>query len=434
MGSARNLWIGVGFAALLVMPAGAGAEQADWPGLWGPGRDARLAGPLKVEAGAQIKEVWRRPIGKGFSEVAVDGGRGYALFTDGEVDQLQAFDMKTGQEVWRRPMEATYRGHDGSDDGPISTPVLSGGRIFVLNPHGKLFAFEQAAGKPLWQLDLRARLGGVAPAWGFATAPLPVGKVLVVQATGADKNNIVGLDPATGKVVWSAHPARGTGYSSPVLATLGGVRQVVALTADRMFGLSPETGAVLWSHPSVGEPQRSPAVFPGDRLLATQWNESALFKVTAQGGKWKVQELWRKPVLKGTYSPTVFHGGHLYGMNGLYLTCLDPATAETKWREKIGSATLILVGDHLAVLGEETGDFHLVEARPDGFREKLKARVFQPRVPSLTGPTFVNGRFLLRNQEEMVLFEVVGAGKSPAGAKDPGRASERLSAPSEEHA
>lgn len=412
MGSSRTLWKAAGLTAMSAAVAIAAAgwvEPADWPGLWGPNRDARVAGPLKVPAGARIREVWRRPIGMGYSEVAVDGGRGYALFTDGKVDHLQAFDLKTGRPVWTRPMEATYRGHGGSDDGPISTPVISGGRIFVLNPHGKLFAFEQAAGKPLWQLDLRARLGGVAPTWGFATSPLPVGKVLVVQAAGEEKNNVVGLDPATGKVVWSAHPARGNGYSSPVLATLGGVRQVVALTTDRMFGLNPETGAVLWSHPSIGEPRQSPVVLPGDRLFVTQWNESALFKVTSQGGKWTVQELWRKPVLKGTYSPTVFHGGHLYGMDGLYLACLDPATAKARWREKIGSATLILVGDHLAVLGEDTGDFRLVEARPDERREMLKARVFKPGVLSMTGPVFTGGRFLLRNLEEMVLFEVAGA-------------------------
>ncbi|HEX2222586.1 MAG TPA: PQQ-binding-like beta-propeller repeat protein [Thermoanaerobaculia bacterium] len=414
MGSARNVWRGVGLAALLAapLPLGAAAAGVEWPGLWGPGRDARLAGPLKVEPGAQIREVWRRPIGKGFSEVAVDGGRGYALFTDGEVDQLQAFDMKTGQEVWRRPMEATYRGHDGSDDGPISTPVLSGGRIFVLNPFGKLFAFEQESGKPLWQLDLQKELGGVKPWWGFATAPLPAGKALVVQAAGAEKNNVVGLDPATGKVLWSAHPAKGNGYSSPVLMTLGGVRQAVAATADQLFGLDPETGVVLWSHPSIGEPRQSPVALPGDRLFVTQWNESAVLEVKKEAEGWKVREVWKKPVLKTTYSPTVFHGGYLYGMNGTFLTCLDPETGEPKWREKVYNASLILVDGHLAVLGERSGNFHLVEATPDGFREKLRARVFNPGARSMTGPEFVGGRFLVRNVEEMVLFELT----APAAA------------------
>ena len=412
-------------AALLAMALNPGGGQAEpvrsayWPGLWGPNRDARVTDPLRVESGAQLKEVWRRPVGKGFSEVAMEGDRGYTMFTDGEFDHLTAFDLATGKEVWRTRMDATYRGHDGSLDGPISTPVTDSGRIFALNPEGKLFAFEAASGHVLWQRDLKAELGGVPPFWGFATTPLPFGKTVVVQAGGERSNNLVALDSATGKTVWAAQPSTKNGYSSPVLLTLAGVPQIVAATSDKVFAVRPEDGAILWTHEAIGEPRQSPVPLPGDRLFVTSWEESAVLKVTAGEGGFKVQEIWRKPVLKTTFSPTVFHQGFLYGMNGMFLTCLDPETGEMKWRERIFGASLILVGDYLALIGEQSGVFRLVEASPQGFHERLKASVFTPGARSLTGPMFVGGRFLLRNGEEMVMLELVN-GNASKGEKQGG--------------
>lgn len=399
------------FALLLSVAVGLRAGQAapssgEWPGLWGPDRNARVAGPLKLEPDLELGEVWRRPLGKGFSEIAVSGGRGYTLFSDGQTDHLTAFDVATGKEVWRARLEATYRGHDGSDDGPISTPLVSDGRVFALDPFGRLFAFETATGRPLWKVDLPAELGAKAPWYGFATSPLPVGQLLVVQAGGAEKNNLVALDPATGKLVWSSHPAEKNGYSSPVLMTLAGSVQIVASTTDKIFGVNPKDGSVLWSHPSIGEPRQSPVAVPGDRILVMSYNESAILKVTSEAGAWKVQEVWKKPILKTNYSPTVYRDGYLYGMNGTYLVCVDPETGDVKWREKVYNASLILIDGHLAVLGEKSGNFQIIEATPEGFREKLRARVFTPGARSITGPVYVDGRFLLRNSEEMVMLEL----------------------------
>jgi outer membrane protein assembly factor BamB len=406
------------FFVTLDLQGQAGNRPAEWPGLWGPGRDARVAGPLRVTPGMRIKEIWRRPIGKGFSEVAVAGGRGYVTFSDGEVDQLAALDLATGKEIWRSRMDPTYRGHDGSDDGPISTPILAGERIFSLNPWGKLFAVDKATGRGLWSRDLKAELGANPPFWGFATTPLPVGNSLVIQAGGEQSNNLVALDQATGKTLWTSHPASQNGYSSPVLMVFGGVEQIVAATTDKVFGVKPGDGSILWSVPSPGEPHQSPVPLPGDRFLLVTWEHATVYRIAQEGGAWKVQELWKKPVLKATYSPAVYYEGNVYGMNGTYLVCVNPDSGEVKWREKVYNAALLLVGGHLAVIGERSGNFQLVEATPEGFREKLKAHVFNPGARSLTGPMFVGGRFLLRNVEEMVMFELTEGAPAPAAGKE----------------
>jgi outer membrane protein assembly factor BamB len=411
-------------AALMIRPPAParGAEESpgtgDWPGLWGPARNARVAAPAVPGAAWQAREVWRRPLGKGYSEIAVVKDRGYTMLSDGEIDFLIGLDIATGKEVWRTRMAATHRGHDGSDDGPISTPFVSGGRIFALDPFGRLFAFDAATGKELWQRDLKADFAAVAPWYGFATSPLVIQEKLVVQAGGEKQNNLVALDPATGKTLWSSHPASQNGYSSPVAATLAGAAQVVAATTDKIFGVDPRTGTVLWSHAALGESRQSPMLLPDDRIFVNVWNESAVLKVTADAGAFKVEEVWRKPVFKSNYSPAVYHDGHLYGMNGIFLTCLDAASGELKWREKVYNGSLILVGDHLALLGERSGNFHLIAASPEGFREKLRVPVFNPGAKSVTGPVFAAGRFFLRNTEELVALEV---GPAAAGAAKEGR-------------
>ncbi len=411
----------VGAAVCATLGRAESGPGTDWPGLWGPQRSARVEGALPAGPDLDVREVWRRPLGSGYAEVAVAGNRGYTLYTDGESDFLVSLDTANGKEVWRARLDATYRGHDGSDDGPISTPLVSQGRILALNPFGKLFAFD-TGGKELWKRDLVAELGAVPPYYGFATVPLAVGQRLIVQAGGEKENNLVALDPATGRTLWSSQPSTRHGYSSPVAATLAGVPQVVARTKDKLFGADPETGKVLWSHPSVGdwESMQAPMLLPGDRVLMTSWVESAVVQVTAEGGAFKVSEVWRKPVLKGTYSPTVFHQGHLYGMNAAYLTCLDAATGELKWREKVYHATLILVGGDLVLLGERSGHLHVVAATPEGFRERLKVRVFNPGARAATGPVFAGGRFYLRNVEEVVALEIFARPAPPAGQKGAG--------------
>lgn len=342
-------------------------------------------------------------------------GRGFVAFSDGQTDVLTAFDLATGRELWRAAVGATYRGHGGSEDGPLSTPVVAAGKVFLLNAHGKLFAFDAAAGSQLWSRDLPAELGAVAPHWGFATTPLPVGGTLVVQAGGAESNGLVALDAATGATVWSSQPAKETGYSSPILATLAGVRQIVGATNDGIFGLKPEDGSILWSLSRTGEPRQSPVPLPGDRILLVNWDEAAMFRVKAEGGAWQVAELWRKPVLKSTLSPALYRDGYLYGMNGLYLVCVDAENGEVKWRQKLYGGTLMMVDGHLAAVGEVSGSFHLIAAAPEGFHEELKAAVFTPGARSLTGAVYASGRFLLRNGEEMVLLEL-----SPGKTQDPG--------------
>lgn len=164
--------------------------------------------------GVRLELAWRRPLGKGYSGVSVAEGHVVTLFSDGRSDVVIAFDAATGTELWRYIIGETYRGHDGSQDGPISTPFLSGGRVFALGPHGTLVALRAKTGKEIWKTDLVGDQGGVKPHWGFGTSPLAASGVLLVQL-GAKGATVGGFDPATGRRIWSAGDDS-VSYQSPV--------------------------------------------------------------------------------------------------------------------------------------------------------------------------------------------------------------------------
>lgn len=382
------------------------SKIGDWPGFWGQNRDAKAPGTLDLGATPALHEVWRRPVGKSYSEVAVVGDRAYTMASDGEKEYMLAFALASGEELWRSPMGATHRGHDGSDDGVVSSPVVVDGRVFGLDAHGTLRAFGTADGKALWARDIVADFEGKAPYYGYGATPLPVDGKLVVLTGAEEAHNAVALDQATGNTVWTSHPAKGSGFSSPVLMTFEGQPQVVANTSESIYAIDPAEGKTLWTMPAVGDSLQSPLPMSGNRFLMIGWNESAVLEVRRDGDSWAVDEVWRAPVLKASYSPAVFHDGHLYGMNRSYLTCLDAATGELKWRQKVYESSMILVDGHLAVLGLRSGSLRLVRATPEAYDEVLSTRVFNPGARSNTGPMFARGHFLLRNSEEMVRLTV----------------------------
>ena len=50
-------------------------------------------------------------------------------FSDGEADYLVSLDASSGVEQWRYRISDAYKGHDGSDDGPLATPAIAGAAV-----------------------------------------------------------------------------------------------------------------------------------------------------------------------------------------------------------------------------------------------------------------------------------------------------------------
>jgi outer membrane protein assembly factor BamB len=398
--------------AALAAGAGTAAAADGWAQVWGPYGDGRAARAAALPGAQALKprELWRRAIGSGFSGISEGAGRAFTAASDGTSDFVIAFDPKTGAEAWRARIGETYRGHDGSKDGPISTPAVDGGRVFIVGPRGLLLALDAATGRTAWQHDLKAEYGAADPVYGFGTSPVVSGPHVIVQAGGQKQHNLVAFDRDTGRLAWSAHHAGSTGYSSPVRAAIAGVPQVLIAASDKIVAVSPDDGRMLWSHaiPAQGEASRPPLVLPDGRVLVPTWTDVAMIQVERRDGAWTTRELWKTPRLKGTYSPTVYHDGYLYGFNASYLMCVDPADGAVKWQQKLYGGSVILVDGHLLALSSGSGDLHVAPATPEGYREKARLPVFNAGAATVTVPSFADGRVLLRNVEDMVAVEIAG--------------------------
>jgi outer membrane protein assembly factor BamB len=410
-------------ATLLTLATGLRPARAgDWPQLWGPA----VTGAVDAAApgsGVALRELWRRPIGSGFSGITVAGERGYTGESDGTSDHAIAFDVRTGRTLWRAALGETYSGHDGSRDGPIATPALGGGRVFMAGPRGVLVALDAASGRELWRKDLLSDLPVKAPFYGFGASPIVASDRVVLQVGGPEKSGLAAFDAASGALAWSALVSEtkgdSAGYTMAAPATIGGEGQLVVTAHDRVFAVRASDGALAWSHAlgEAEEPTRAPLVLTEDRVLVSRGTASILVKLTREGGTWKAVESWRSPRLKGGLSPTVHEAGSLFGFGGQYLLCVDAATGEPRWREKTNAGSLIRVGRHLVVLGEQSGLLRVAAAEPAGYRELARASAFNAGAQSSTGPSFADGRIFVRNVEEMVAYDLSAAAAADAGVK-----------------
>nr|NIM01482.1 PQQ-binding-like beta-propeller repeat protein [Acidobacteriota bacterium]NIM63050.1 PQQ-binding-like beta-propeller repeat protein [Acidobacteriota bacterium]NIO59927.1 PQQ-binding-like beta-propeller repeat protein [Acidobacteriota bacterium]NIQ30994.1 PQQ-binding-like beta-propeller repeat protein [Acidobacteriota bacterium]NIQ86122.1 PQQ-binding-like beta-propeller repeat protein [Acidobacteriota bacterium] len=301
----------------LFVLAGSASADIDWPGLRGPHFDGSVRdATLTVSADTGLTVGWSRAIGSGYSSVAVANGRVVTMHVGGENDVVSAFDTTSGEELWRYEIGKTYVGHDGSHDGPISTPLLSGNRVFGLGAWGKLFALDAADGNEIWSTHLVDDHAAQKPHYGFTTAPILIDEVLVVQLGAEEGKAVAGFDPADGKLLWAIGDDK-INYQSPIIGKIGGKNQVVAAGDAKLFGIDAANGKILWeyAHEGAGRSIGQGSVIPvpaGDgRFLILNSNDgSKMLQVVDNDGAYEVTEVWANGAFKGTYVTPAYHDGH----------------------------------------------------------------------------------------------------------------------------
>jgi outer membrane protein assembly factor BamB len=381
--------------------------EAEWPGFRGPTRDGIVPG-LRIEPDwtkSPPVELWRRPIGPGWSSFAVAGDLLYTQEQRGDEEIVASYDVRTGEPAWmHRDPVRFYESNGGA--GPRGTPTLSKGRVYSFGATGILNALDAGDGSVLWSRNVAADSDTEVPGWGFASSPLVVDDVVLVAAAG----QLVAYGLATGEPRWFG-PKGGGSYSSPHLLTIDGVEQVLLLSANGATSVEPVEGMVLWEHAWPGFRIVQPAVIADGDLLITSSDAmggiaTRRITVAHDAGGWKTEERWTSKGLKPYFNDLVVHQGHAFGFDGRILSCIDLADGKRRWKGgRFGHGQLVLLPDQdlLLVLSEE-GELALVAASPDGFRELA-------RFPALEGktwnhPVLVEDVLLVRNGEEMAAFRM----------------------------
>lgn len=371
------------------------SAEESWNQWRGPSRDGAV--PISVAVWPEslkddkISQVWSVDLAEGYASPIAASGRIFSVATrDKESEVVRAFDLENGQPVWQAEWEGAmkvpfFAAKNGS--WVRSTPAVFGGHLYVGGIRDVLVKLDAATGAEVWRIDFMKQEGTELPAFGYASSPLPGddGSSLYVQAGCA----VAKLDAASGKTLWRALEDRramfGSAFSSPVLATILGKRQLVAQTRSTLGGLDPETGAVLWSIPVEsfrGMNILTPMVIGDDRVFtATYGGGSFLFLIskTPEGG-FAVTEQWRKAELEGYMASPVLAGDHLYLFGkDKRLHCIEIATGKVTWstEETFGEYwSMIRQGDRILALDEQ-GELILFRALPGKF-ELLDRRKIEP--------------------------------------------------------
>ncbi len=241
---------------------------ADWPQFRGPARNGISAETAIATnwPATGPRELWRVPIGSGFSGVAVVGERVYTLDAQADGEYAVCLAAATGKELWRTRIGNVFANSFGN--GPTATPTLDAGWLYALSGEGNLVALNAQSGEVRFRLDLKTAWGSELPQWGFASAPLVVGERLLLETGASNDKSIVALHKETGTLLWSRESSAAA-YNSPQLLEFGGQKRLIFLNSDNLVGLSLD-GQVLFTHPFAkgnGIKPAAPIFVPPDVLV-----------------------------------------------------------------------------------------------------------------------------------------------------------------------
>jgi outer membrane protein assembly factor BamB len=392
-------------------------EGSAWPGFRGARRDGVVPG-VTIDsdwATEPPRQLWRRPVGPGWSSFALAANRLCTQEQRDEDEVVVCYDAASGEPVWLYAYPARFWEAMGGL-GPRATPTFHDGRLFTLGATGLLNCLDAATGQPVWTRDLAEDADAPLPTWGFSSSPLVVDDLVLVHAPGAaDGRGLVAYDIRSGEPRWRGQ-APGGSYSSPQLATVDGVRQVVMITNQGLYGVRTESGELLWQHDwpveAGGDRVVQPAIVDGGTaiLIGTSFGLGTRKVVVARDGVggWTTREAWTSRGLKPYYNDLVVHRGTAYGYDGNILAAIDVATGERRWKGgRYGNGQLLLLAEQeLLLVVSERGELVLVRATPERFEEVA-------RVPAIEGKTWnhpivAEGVVYLRNAEEAAAFQLPG--------------------------
>jgi outer membrane protein assembly factor BamB len=367
----------VGLLLVGVTLFGAPRDTSTWPQWRGPARDGTVSGPAwpgKLQAAVTPR--WSLSLAPSYSGPIVSADMVYVTETRNKTTEVvRALDRSTGAVRWAVewpgsvsvPFYAKSRG-----DWIRSTPALDNGILYVAGMRDVLVALDAATGTQRWRVDFVETFKAAVPEFGFISSPLVDRGGVYVQAA----NSVVKLDARTGAVVWRTLEGGATvfesgAFSSPVVATLAGVRQLVVQTRETLNGVDLATGKVLWSQPVPsfrGMNILTPVVV-GDTVFTSSYqNASWLYRVGRDGAAWTVTQAWTMNAQGYMSTPVVIDGYAYLHLANQRLACIDLRTGQRMWTTTpFGKYwSLVAQGDRLLAL-DETGHLRLIRATPTAF-------------------------------------------------------------------
>ena len=430
----------LGFCAATSVAANGGSTELappknDWPQWRGPTRTG-YATPTSVGASGvgasitslpkELKPVWKVEVGGGFSGPVLQGNALIYADENGSRELAHRLDAATGKEVWA--VDYAKMESDEWGAGPRATPMIeslrTGTNVYIQSMDGEFRCLDLASGKTIWQTSFEKDFGvkflgskareGTASRRGNNGSGVIAGDKLVLPVGNTEGASLVCFNKSDGKVLWKSGTDEAA-YSSFVTATLAGVPQVVAFTADALLGAALEDGKILWRVPLKTNAKRHAAtpVIDGDNVIVNSHTIGLVaFKISKDSGGLKASPAWANTDLKINLATPVLVDGHLYcqGASKDYI-CADAATGKLKWSQagfglgRRDYSSTIVVGKSLLVLTED-GTLILLQANPEKYTELARLQVCGN---TWSFPAYANGKLYVRDTRSLQCIDLMAS-------------------------
>lgn len=399
-------------------------KAQDWPQWRGPNRDG-----VSKEANLHLNWEEKKPSLLWTFRAA---GAGYAapvivesvLYSHGAADGDDfafALDTKTGQLKWKQRLGDLFVMDRGN--GSRGSVTVDGDKLYLIRGGGQLHCLSATDGKLLWQKDFRSDFGGNIMShtdWGFSESPLVEGD-LVICTPGGEQGTLVALNKNTGETVWrSTEWTDLGGYSSPIIADIDGVRQVIQFTHKGVAGVAVKDGKLLWQSDVAGNRVAvipTPIYHNGIVYVASGYGSGcAAVRPVKSGDRFQADTIYVNKNMINHHGGVVLVNDHLYGFSDASgWVCQNLKTGETIWKQRlreVGKGAVLAINDRLLLQDERTGLLTIISASPEGWQEhgrmEFPERSEMESVDKMvwTHPVVVGGKLYLRDHDLIFCYDL----------------------------
>jgi outer membrane protein assembly factor BamB len=358
--------------------------------------------------------VWKRALGEGYSSPSVEGDRLYSMYGRRGEEVVIAADAATGKTLWEHVTPMTFVSDAALEmgNGPYGTPLVVGSRLFTTGVAGRLQCLDNKSGKVLWTQQLVADHRGSSLMYGYAASPVAFRDYVIVPVGGRGRA-LMAFNQADGKVAWSRNDF-GNAYSTPVVAKVGGLEQMVALMDGAVIAVNPHNGDLQWSVPFKADFSIaiSTPVVGADNLMfvSSEYGGGAkVFELQVSGQQTTAKELWNSNRLRLHHGNAIRIGDALYFSSGgkgsqAILSAVDARSGTIHWQQRSIEKATFVYADRKLITLDQDGNLMVAYPSPQGFRIAAKAPMMSRL--SWTPPVLVGTRLYLRDRASLMAVEL----------------------------
>ncbi len=390
----------------------------DWLQWGGPNGDFTVAATGLAEKWPTggPKQLWKRPLGDGYSAILCKGDRLFTAYRDRDLDVVIALDARTGETIWER--KGAYQLWPEMDRsfglGPNATPLIVGDRIISISVDGQMRCLGLDEGKLHWQHALPTEFGRRkrVEEYGYSGNPLPYRDTAIVQV-GGDHYGVIAFRVNDGSIVWKSEPC-GVSYAPATITKLVGEDQYIFFTPEGVMALNPSTGATLWRSeiPFNNGNHLTPVVRCDDEHLwvASQFltGGARLLTIGKDGDRFEAKEEWLQKKLQASHWTSIRIGDHIYGSIGgndvSFLSAFEWKTGKIAWRERGHHKAQSLYADGKLLFLDESGKLTIAKVSPEKLQVLDSAQITE--AVSWTLPTLVGTKLYVRDRKNILALEL----------------------------